>query len=120
MTEQEQRIAIAEECGYQHMPNAVGLMWNVKENRAVLRMKMPYKAGEHTLPNYLYDLNAMHAAILTLPRRGLELFRHYQVSLANKRLGDAFEPTQDEWLEAIIHTEFWPEAFLRTVGKWKE
>ena len=73
--------------------------------------------------NPLSDLNAMHEAEKTRwshkTFRGL--FRHYLVSLVNNRLGEAFEPTQEEW-EATIHATAAQraEAFLRTIGKWEE
>lgn len=114
MTEQEQRICIAEACGYVLVPShdeygkAVPDSWE--------------KDGDHywdyELPDYLHDLNAMATA----------------ESFADEKYVDALENV----VQNLMLTTEWPEggdlyywtirasaahraeAFLRTIGKWKD
>lgn len=102
MSPEEQRIAIAEACGWDVNPRPLG---------AVLCY---YKVGNDrdfhaSLPNYLNDLNAMHEAEKLLFTR-------------NDWSGSRFETILQDM------TTSWPwhasaaqraEAFLKTIGKWK-
>ena len=94
MTPEQQRIAIAEACGWK--PNGLGEWFS------------PIGDLENSIPNYLNDLNAMHEAekILT-------------------------ESQQDKYYTKLSYTGTWfeclhstasqrAEAFLRTIGKWKD
>lgn len=103
MTEQEQRIAIAEACGWQ-----------------IGRLGQLYKPGSVTVcgwlpqnftmfPDYLKDLNAMFEA--------------------EKVLNDGQAVSYGSELDKLTvnHNYYWhataaqrAEAFLRTIGKWKE
>lgn len=97
MNPEKQRIAIAEACGW----------------------KIGYRDPEawHPLPDFLHDLNAMHEAEKVLDPKGKDCSYEY-------------------WLRTVCHIPeresangryFYratasqrAEAFLRTIGKWKE
>jgi len=90
MTQEEQRVAIAEACGW----------------------KTGYRDPEawHPLPDYLNDLNAMHEAEKML------------VSLQWVSYSRRLQTLCDESVTWPIHATASQraEAFLRTIGKWKE
>jgi hypothetical protein len=89
MTKEEQRIAIAEVCGW----------------------KTGYRDPEawHPLPDYLNDLNAMHDAEKVLNEK--------QEDIMNSTLWDIMDGRKYLWHATVSQRA---EAFLRTVGKWKE
>lgn len=125
MTDNEIRIAVAEACGYETMMASPDLMWNKKENRAVikpgtkveaarLRMKMEYVIGKQTLPDYPNDLNAMHEAVMAQPP---------QMRLTiNQQLMESLRPNEAYIMDRTINATARQraEAFLRVLGKWKE
>ena len=90
MNPEQQRIAIAEACGW----------------------KTGYRDPEawHPLPDYLNDLNAMHEAEKTLTDKAHEEFRLnlYDVIGDDSRLIVSSTAAQRA------------EAFLLTIGKWEE
>jgi hypothetical protein len=100
MTPEEQRTAIAEACGW----------------------KTGYRDPEawHPLPDYLNDLNAMHEAekVLGILERGT-----YQ-NILGLACGGIREDDGGHFVshrESIHATAAQrAEAFLRTIGKWKE
>ena len=100
MNPEKQRIAIAEACGWK--PDKRGLGWLSPHG---------YYSPE---PDYLNDLNAMHEAEELLYAKsdtleGAERMRDYSKWLCNI----AKYP-----LRATASQR--AEAFLRTIGKWKE
>ena len=109
MNPEAQRIAIAEVMGY---PNPrMGLF-----NRCY--------AGDlpnlEDVPDYLNDLNAMHEAIVSLPKD-----KRFQVAQMTTeivlRRDDWACCEEDVWgLLASAEAHEWAEAFLRTLGLWKE
>lgn len=111
MTEQSQRIAIAEACGLR--PNPI-----LRDHHRWIIPSARTDGGDlHVdLPDYLHDLNAMHAAEKALKdsyeteigSRGL------YISTLNHISGDNFF--------GCIHATAAQraEAFLRTIGKWEE
>jgi hypothetical protein len=125
VTDNEIRIAVAEACGYETMMASPDLMWNKKENRAVikpgtkveaarLRMKMEYVIGKQTLPDYPNDLNAMHEAVMAQPP---------QMRLTiNQQLMESLRPNEAYIMDRTINATARQraEAFLRVLGKWKE
>jgi hypothetical protein len=105
MTPEQQRIAIAEACGWTlDLKSAI----RVDGYRIEVWGKRPHEA----LPDYLNDLNAMHEAeaILTEKQR---LF--YHVNLMKLQKADF---VAGFWF--LIHATATQraEAFLRTIGKW--
>ena len=101
MTPEQQRIAIAEACGWK--PDKRGLGWLSPHG---------YYSPE---PDYLNDLNAMHEAEKIIPR---QLFH---VDYWQKGYG-RFQ----QILSGLTITPYSAtasqraEAFLRTIGKWEE
>ena len=96
MTKEEQRIAIAEACGW----------------------KTGYRDPEawHPLPDYLNDLNAMHEALKTLNEdQMVSMDHHLDVVVGNGKQGLNYE----YFLWSATAAQL-AEAFLFTVGKWKE
>ena len=102
MNPEQQRIAIAEACG-----------WTTKHKGLWVERLQTYAA----LPDYLNDLNAMHEAEKVLKQR----WSNYC-----EKLLEIVEP-EPRSLE-VCH--YWnllhatasqrAEAFLRTIGKWEE
>ena len=107
MKPEEQRIAIAEVCGFYGKPN-----WGLRG----LTMQHFERSGFHTpVPDYLNDLNAMHEAEKTL-RQAPQTFQpggigHYS-ELLHKKLGAE--------RKCFATASQRAEAFLRTIGKWKD
>jgi len=89
VNQEEQRIAIAEACGW----------------------KTGYRDPEawHPLPDYLNDLNAMHDAEKVLNEK--------QEDIMNSTLWDIMDGRKYLWHATASQRA---EAFLRTIGKWKE
>ncbi len=94
MNPEKQRIAIAEACGW----------------------KTGYRDPEawHPLPDFLHDLNAMHEAekVLRKPMEGsdTDTIIGDRMHKYAELIGYAFDATAAQRAE----------AFLRTIGKWKE
>lgn len=100
MNEQEQRIAIAEACGWKLVDDKLS-------GRAPKVSDLYETYGNDTIPDYLHDLNAMHEA--------------------EERLTFDQQLAFDRFLAEITGAFTWQataaqrsEAFLRTIGKWKE
>lgn len=109
MSQEEQRIAIAEACGWKDAdhPDVMNLKhgWTMPEKwcmdpKGVLRFN-------HDRPNYLNDLNAMHDAENSLTTSQMTIMSQY----LHRRLG---------MLWGFATASQRAEAFLRTIGKWKE
>ena len=95
MTPEQQRTAIAEACG-----------WKTEYRDAV--------SSVTALPDYLNDLNAMHDAQNSLTSEQARCYdRELQKIGYRNRLAGAF------WLWHFP-AKWKAEAFLRTIGKWKE
>jgi hypothetical protein len=104
MTEEQQRIAIAEACGYTHV-------------RIVKAIEGPPDIGighhptePHSIPDYLNDLNAMHEAEkIVLSNSGL-----WTKYVSELRLQSALTGLPHFHIPADQRAE----ALLRTIGKW--
>jgi len=90
MTPEQQRVAIAEACG-----------WTV------------WSCG---VPDYLNDLNAMHDAEKVL---GEKRIRSYAFTLAQVLDTSPTVDLDDQFLNIHATAAQRAEAFLRTIGKWK-
>jgi hypothetical protein len=101
MTPDDQRIAIAEACG-----------WTISTNPAFGWLKNSEWVGEvaRPLPDYLNDLNAMHEAEKAFSVRQAQM---YIVILRNLCV------VAGCWPETATAAQR-AEAFLRTVEKWKD
>lgn len=104
MTDTEIRIAIAEACGWNPSPEPTT---KHKDKSWGFNAVKPKWWFVHQLPNYPTDLNAMHGAETHLQG---EKWAFYFGWL--QRYGTA------TGVRATAHQR--AEAFLRTIGKWKE
>ena len=114
MNTEEQRIAIAEACGWKQVTrdNKPEEIW---ENQ-----KHPLKIcrGESKIPDYLNDLNAMHDAWLTLsPFFEKEQFESELYSIV---IGGAEYNRNDDagWITNATAAQR-AESFLKTLNLWK-
>ena len=100
MTPEQQRIAIAEACGWTDTQIIDG------------------KYGQTDVPNYLNDLNAMHEAekVLTVAQR-ITYANQIGVILSGGSVGRAIP---NWWFIHEATASQRAEAFLRTIGKWEE
>ena len=105
MTPEQQRIAIAEACGWKWHSRSKGKI-KVWDNG------LDYVFYDSDLPDYLNDLNAMHEAEKTLSQKDKREYA-YQLNggYYTSGLDDAFD---------IVHATAVQraEAFLKTIDKW--
>lgn len=104
MNPDEQRIAIAEACG-----------WHFNNDPKIGMWVRPSGHFEINLPDYLNDLNAMHEAekVLEIPQ-----IKTYGAILREMtRGGDYVSHLDRSWHATAAQRA---EAFLKTIGKWKE
>ena len=113
MKEEQQRIRIAEACGWTAEQDSNGY-WraaNKKHGNAVELWLSERSVWSVGIPDYLNDLNAMHEA--------------------EELCGEVFSIKSceyDDWLSCVIgHDQTWrataaqrAEAFLKTLGLWEE
>ena len=111
MTEQDQRIVIAEACGWTGM-NSDEADDGFRDENGVW----------HSVPpDYLHDLNAMHEAenVKTIWRSPYFLDNLHHVILPHRdKMEWSFEVDGLPMIHATATQR--AEAFLRTIGKWKE
>jgi hypothetical protein len=99
MTEQQQRIAIAEFCHFVKPYGKGELLWKTADGRNIYF-------------DPLNDLNAMHEAMLLHPRK--ELLRDF---LYLEVLEDPTNTTNEPaWATA----KQWAKAYITSLGKWIE
>ena len=104
MTPEQQRIAIAEACGWSYRKTEFCTYW---WNDEVNKTLPPNDDGFRPCPDYLNDLNAMHEAENSLTTSQMTTMSHYLY----RRLG---------MLWGFATSAQRAEAFLRTIRKWKE
>ncbi len=116
MSPEQQRIKIAEACGWKRRDyvNCHGVTvqdW-VKENEVIY--------GTENLPDYLNDLNAMHEAEKVLNREQIHKYLDELEHLVAR--DQKFLPTVAwlNWLSLHATAVQRAEAFLKTLGIWKE
>lgn len=112
MTSEEQRIAIAEACGWKWKELDEPGCWcwtrgSFFTNRPLFPEFRKKEDFVEDLPDYLSDLNAMHEAEKILNNVQQE---RYRTELVYTHAG------MDVFATATQRVE----AFLRTIGKWKE
>ena len=109
MSPEQQRIAIAEACGWKYDPAAAPNMKSI----GIMCWIRPGNDAWQTerVPNYLNDLNAMHEAEATLTLRQRFAFRTFLIKAhRNKEYPD---------VRAISSTAAQrAEAFLKTLNLW--
>ncbi len=112
MNEQEQRIAIAEICGWKWDDKTV---WSPDGSRTARTNLANYRAPlEEFFPDYLHDLNAMHEAEEHAPSNYwntlADLVGYGGMSITSQNLKRIAQATAAQRAE----------AFLRTVGMWED
>lgn len=121
MNPEQQRIAIAEACGWTAKEDKDGL-WravdpsgNMTYTVWVSEMNV-WSAG---IPYYLSDLNAMHEAekVLTPDTRPEYLCQLFDVATRGR---SGLYPVDENYLSHHATAAQRAEAFLRTIGKWEE
>ena len=105
MNPEQQRVAIAEACGWK--TDKRGLGWLSPRG---------YYASE---PDYLNDLNAMHEAEKVLTQdQMIDYSRH-----VGKSVTSHLPASRAAWMDfqlINVTASQRAEAFLRTIGKWEE
>ena len=107
MNPEQQRIAIAEACGWSHKTLDNETYWWHDENNNSLP---PSDDGMRACPNYLNDLNAMHEAEKVLVRLQWVSYLRRLQTLCDESVTWPIHATASQRAE----------AFLRTIGKWEE
>lgn len=114
MTPEEQRISIAEACGWTQIEN-----YNTMSPSGIwvgYPPNQPIVGNKESIPDYCNDLNAMHEAekILILEERN-----NYYWNLGT--VTDGLAKPSDQRIKFITATSSQrAEAFLKTIGKWKD
>ena len=119
MTDQAINAEIAEACGWQAIPNADGDLTEPSLTRSWIEWHGPNGEQEEQPPSYTTDLNAMHEAELVFRRSARERVdyeRELQFICANDHSGGR-EYGREVWNATARQRS---EAFLRTLGKWRE
>lgn len=130
MSPEEQRIAIANACGYVNILRHTEDQWHFLTTKDLLRMNGATIAGRncvkhpdglhHPLPDFLNDLNAMHEAEKILfAMNDWRLIREY-FSHVSPNLHADESCDSDDWLLCHANASQRAEAFLRTLGLWKD
>lgn len=104
MTLEEQRIAIAEVCGWKREP----LYDDIPAGRNAWRHNDMRVVFTKNLPDYLNDLNAMHEAEKTLKEPEKTIY-----------LNNLSEIGDCEWNQVHATAEQRAKAFLKAINKWK-
>jgi hypothetical protein len=118
MNQQQQRIAIAEACGwvFRDGGNFAGVAQKLVEPpHGGLTHVMTHKAVIRSTPDYLHDLNAMHEAEKVLSRG-----ENYNQTGGFGRYKTALAEVCDEQHPIDATAAQRAEAFLRTIGKWED
>lgn len=109
MKPESQRIAIAEACGWKHIPK-------MKSVNPLLVWECPDGGFSDKCPDYPNDLNAMHEAEKIL--KGLDAFRYTQILWKVIQPKDFANYDTEKHVCATAAQR--AEAFLRTIGKWRD
>ena len=111
MKPEEQRIAIAEACGWKQDSRNVG-RYGVREDGWWSPINGKFHTGSESLPDYLRDLNAMHGAVETLRgKTGPEWFDFQRLLMIEC----------GSWMNCIqASAALRAEVFLKTLNLWEE
>jgi hypothetical protein len=104
MKPEQQRIAIAEACGWTRQSD--DSIWFDDPTNSF----RSFQAHEQDVPDYLADLNAMHEAEKVLTEDQAEKFRAWLLKLNGYNHDRVVSCTAPQ--RAV--------AFLKTIGKWEE
>lgn len=120
MNPEQQRIAIAEACGW--VERIYG-SWG-EPNNPPDRFGVKHKVwdDEDDLPDYLNDLNAMHEAEEPMTDAQCQQYVHHLATVTGAYFENPMgtEPLINHF--TCYHATAYQraEAFLKTIGKWKE
>ncbi len=117
MNEEEINIAIAESLGWKNckvLPKPQKY-WDVSNVPEMVRIGSPPVAGSCTFPDYVNSLDAIHEVELSMDA---DLYRAFSNNLYLVVLENGLLPAKRAWLSANARQR--AEAFLKTIGKWKE
>jgi hypothetical protein len=112
MTPEQQRVAIAEACGWKNVDAGSGRVWGVTTRHKGTPSEFDVCVD---VPNYPFDLNAMHDAEKMLTVDQFEQYRWILWDICKQvRVKD--------WYRCYLSSTASQraEAFLRTIGKWEE
>lgn len=118
MSPDAQRIAIAESLGWTHVcPNS---LCGYRNGRPLADHKpeppqWPGRLGALKIPDYLNDLNEMHEA-----EKKIKDFSHYARWLKWISLGLEQIPPKEKWKVVHCTAAQRAQAYLRTIGRWKD
>ena len=112
MKPEQQRIAIAEACGWKLVEDNPDYEPYWEDPKGNMIAKVGF---QNRLPDYLNDLNAMHEAenVLTEEQRVAYSNHTYDVACEAQR-----ETEKWRWISLTAAQR--AEAFLRTINKWEE
>jgi len=120
VTPEAQRIAIAEACGWKNVDAGSGRVWGVTTRHKGTPSEFDVCVD---VPNYPFDLNAMHDAEKVFWDTGKAMeFTNQLVGIVCSARGFRWDKgTPDDHLMCLSHATAAQraEAFLRTIGKWK-
>ena len=105
MNPEQQRIAIAEACGWKRVNNPRGSLLPMEFK--VDSIGDVWTCLETRMPDYLNDLNAMHKAEQSIPE-GLTGYWIELVKICGSLVTASVASAQQR-----------AEAFLKTIGKWE-
>ena len=122
MTEEKQQIAIAKACGWKDVKYTKHKKVDI-ENRSIIHWsgltgippEFIHYQNRIRIPDYLYDLNAMHEAEKVL-NRGKNYYQLGGFGFYLKILGQICHQASSVDASAAQRAE----AFLCAIGKWKE
>ncbi len=114
MNQQQQRIAIAEACGWTNV--APRIVKNVKHQGDDITVGIWSDDG--WIPNYLNDLNAMHEAEKVLTNEQDLEYSEALEQVVGARFGCNNAEDMRRLRSATAAQR--AEAFLRTIGEWEE
>ena len=112
MIEEQQRIAIAEACGWNFDPERTR-QWKTRGKWVSGPKGVPALAFAHNIPDYLSDLNAMHEAEETLQESQRVTYSNELYDLAVEH-----QLKTGKWRYLSMTAAQRAEAFLRTIDKW--
>jgi hypothetical protein len=114
MNKEKQRIAIAEACGWTGLKESMGYETRYRGTPSETAVWV-------SLPDYLYDLNAMHEAEKVLTDEQMLDYLDALLDVLGKNIGPGgLISTDSVWQMTHATATQRAEAFLKGIGKWVE
>jgi hypothetical protein len=115
MTPEKQRMAIAEACGWKNVDAGSGRVWGITTRHKGTPSEFDVCVD---VPNYPFDLNAMHEAEKVLTNEQDLEYSEALEQVVGARFGCNNAEDMRRLRSATAAQR--AEAFLRTIGKWEE